>query len=38
MQNDALATWAGKISNIDLAREAFIERLKSNSKADQGLL
>ena len=38
IQNDALATWAGKISNIDLAREAFLERLKSNSKADQGLL
>lgn len=38
IQNEALATWAGKVSNIDLAREAFIERLKLNSKADQGLL
>lgn len=38
IQNEALATWAGKVSNIDMAREAFIERLKLNSKADQGLL
>ncbi len=38
IQNDALATWAGKISNVDLARAAYLERLKSNSKADQGLL
>jgi len=38
IQNEALATWAGKVSNIDLAREAFIERLKLNSRADQGLL
>jgi fructose-bisphosphate aldolase class I len=38
IQNDALATWAGKVSNIDIAREAFIARLKSNSLADRGLL
>lgn len=38
IQNDALAIWAGKISNIDLAREAYLERLKLNSQADQGLL
>lgn len=38
IQNDALATWAGKVSNIDLAREAYMERLKQNSQADQGLL
>lgn len=38
IQNDALAIWAGKVSNVELAREAYIERLKSNSQADQGLL
>lgn len=38
IQNEALATWAGKPANVDLAREAYIARLKSNSMADQGLL
>ncbi len=38
IQNDALAIWAGKITNIDIAREAYIKRLMSNSMADQGLL
>lgn len=38
IQNDALATWAGKFSNVDIAREAYIKRLMSNSMADQGLL
>lgn len=38
IQNDALVTWAGKISNVDIAREAYIKRLMSNSMADQGLL
>lgn len=38
IQNDALATWAGKIENVSLATEAYIQRLKNNSLADQGLL
>jgi fructose-bisphosphate aldolase class I len=38
LQNDALLAWGGKISNIELAREAFMKRLKSDSQADQGLL
>jgi fructose-bisphosphate aldolase class I len=38
IQNDALATWAGKIENVSLATEAYIQRLKNNSLADQGKL
>lgn len=38
LQNDALETWAGKPANIESARDAFIERLKLNVRADKGLL
>lgn len=38
LQNDALLAWSGKVSNVEMAREAFMKRLKNNSLADQGLL
>jgi fructose-bisphosphate aldolase class I len=37
LQNDALRTWKGNDGNVKEAQLVFLERLESNSLADQGL-
>lgn len=37
LQNDALRAWSGNDANILEAQQAFLERLKSDTLADQGL-
>lgn len=37
LQNSALRVWAGKDENVDMAQDAFLEKLQENSLADQGL-
>lgn len=37
LQNDALRTWGGKSDNFKEAQLVFLERLETNSLADQGL-
>lgn len=37
LQNDALHVWAGRDENVPAAQDAFLQRLKADSLADQGL-